>query len=158
IISIDSALVYRGMDIGTAKPDAAMRAEVPHHLIDIVDPIESYSVARFRADAVDLIERIRARDAQPLFVGGTMLYYKALTEGLSPLPAANATVRAALEQDAARSGWPALHARLATHDPSCAARIAPHDAQRIQRALEVWQLTGQPMSALSAAGRALPDA
>ncbi len=156
IISVDSAQVYRGLDIGTAKPDIALRARVPHHLIDIVDPAHAYSAARFRTDALERIKNIEARGALPLLVGGTMLYYKALTEGLNPLPAANAAVRAALMLDAAREGWPALHTRLTACDPALAARIAPHDAQRIQRALEVWMLTGQPMSALRARARAAP--
>ncbi|WP_425470761.1 tRNA (adenosine(37)-N6)-dimethylallyltransferase MiaA [Trinickia fusca] len=148
IISVDSALVYRGMDIGTAKPTAEERASVPHHLIDIVDPADAYSAAQFRADTLRLVDEIRARGRVPLLVGGTMLYYKALVEGLNALPSADAAVRASLEADAAREGWPALHARLAGIDPTTAARLAPNDAQRIQRALEVFMLTGQPMSAL----------
>lgn len=151
IISVDSALVYREMDIGTAKPTLEERAVAPHHLIDIVDPADVYSAAQFRADTLRLTAEIHARGRLPLLVGGTMLYYKALTQGLNDLPAADAEVRAALDADAARDGWPALHARLATVDPATAARLAPNDSQRIQRALEVFMLTGQPMSALLAA-------
>ncbi|PLZ00825.1 tRNA (adenosine(37)-N6)-dimethylallyltransferase MiaA [Burkholderia sp. WAC0059] len=153
IVSVDSALVYRGMDIGTAKPTAAERAAVPHHLIDIVEPVNAYSAADFRADALRTVGEILARNGVPLLVGGTLLYYRALTAGLNDLPAADAAVRAALETDAAREGWPALHARLARVDAATAARLAPNDAQRIQRALEVFVLTGQPMSALLAAPR-----
>lgn len=148
IISLDSALVYREMEIGTAKPTRAERALVTHHLIDILDPAQTYSAAAFKADAERLIGEIYARKARPLVVGGTMLYYKALTAGLAPLPSANPQLRVTLEREAARDGWPALHARLATCDPALAARLAPNDAQRIQRALEVWLLTGQPMSQL----------
>nr|WP_091909917.1 tRNA (adenosine(37)-N6)-dimethylallyltransferase MiaA [Chitinasiproducens palmae] len=151
IVSVDSALVYRGMDIGTAKPDADELAAVPHHLIDIVDPETPYSAARFARDASDAIDAIAARGRLPLLVGGTMLYYRALIEPLAPLPGADATVRARLDADAAALGWPALHARLARIDPATAARLAPADAQRIQRALEVFELTGQPLSALHAA-------
>ena len=151
IVSVDSALVYRDMDIGTAKPSAGERAVAPHHLIDIVDPADAYSAAQFRADALRLTAEISARGRLPLLVGGTMLYYKALTQGLNDLPAADATVRAQLDADAARDGWPALHARLAAVDPATAARLAPNDSQRIQRALEVFLLTGEPMSALLAA-------
>ncbi len=146
IISVDSATVYRGMDIGTAKPDAAERAAVPHHLIDILDPTEAYSAARFAADATRLIAEINARGRLALLVGGTMLYVKALREGLDTLPAADPAVRAALDARAAALGWPALHAELARVDPATAARLAPHDAQRIQRALEVWQTSGRPLS------------
>jgi tRNA dimethylallyltransferase len=153
IVSVDSALVYREMDIGTAKPDAVERAAAPHHLIDIIDPAETYSAAQFRADALRLIGEIVARGNVPLLVGGTMLYYKALTQGLNDLPTADADVRATLDADAARDGWPALHARLATVDPQTAARLAPNDSQRIQRALEIFMLTGQPMSTLLAAPR-----
>lgn len=148
IISVDSALVYRGMDIGTAKPTPAERAAVPHHLIDIREPTDAYSAAEFVRDATRLIGDIRARGRLPLLVGGTMLYFKALFEGLDALPPANAEVRRQIEQRAAREGWPALHAELARVDPATAARLAPGDSQRIQRALEVWQLSGQPMSAL----------
>jgi len=148
IVSVDSAQVYRGMDIGTAKPDAATRAWIPHHLIDIVDPDAAYSAARFREDAVALIEAVKSRGRVPLLVGGTMLYFKALREGLSNLPGADASVRAVLDARAAREGWPALHAELSRVDPATAARLQPHDAQRIQRALEVHALSGEPLSAL----------
>jgi tRNA dimethylallyltransferase len=147
IVSVDSALVYRGMDIGTAKPSAAERAAVRHHLIDIVKPSERYSAARFVADARAAIAAIRARGATPLLVGGTMLYFKALFDGLDALPAADPQVRAELDERAARAGWPALHAELAAIDPASAARIAPNDSQRIQRALEVHRLSGRPLSA-----------
>ena len=147
IVSVDSALVYRGMDIGTAKPSAAERAAVPHHLIDVVDPAERYSAARFVAEAGAAMAAIRARGAIPLLVGGTMLYFKALFDGLDVLPEADAGVRAELDARAARSGWPALHAELAAIDPTTAARLAPNDSQRIQRALEVHRLSGRPLSA-----------
>lgn len=150
IISLDSALVYRDMDIGTAKPTPAELASVPHHLIDIIDPLDSYSAAQFASDAERLIGEIRARGRTPLIVGGTMLYYKALTQGLNDLPQADATVRAELDALAAERGWPALHAMLAEVDAVTAARLAPNDAQRIQRALEIHRLSGQPMSALLA--------
>ncbi|WP_250463180.1 tRNA (adenosine(37)-N6)-dimethylallyltransferase MiaA [Caballeronia sp. GAFFF2] len=153
IISVDSALVYREMDIGTAKPNAEERALAAHHLIDIIDPSQSYSAAQFRGDALRLVGEIVARGHVPLLVGGTMLYFKALTQGLNDLPPADADTRALLDADAARDGWPALHARLASIDPQTAARLAPNDSQRIQRALEVFMLTGQPMSALLAAPR-----
>jgi tRNA dimethylallyltransferase len=139
------------MDIGTAKPSAAERAVAPHHLIDIVDPTDSYSAAQCREDTLRLAGEIVGRGRLPLLVGGTMLYYKALTQGLNDLPGADPALRAALDADAARDGWPALHARLATLDPVTAARLAPNDSQRIQRALEVCMLSGQPMSALLAA-------
>ncbi|GAB7540222.1 tRNA (adenosine(37)-N6)-dimethylallyltransferase MiaA [Burkholderia sp. 3C] len=151
IVSVDSALVYRGMDIGTAKPSREERERVPHHLIDILDPADAYSAADFRTDTLRLVGEIVARGRLPLLAGGTMLYYKALTQGLNDLPAADPAVRAQLDEDAARDGWPALHARLADIDPATAARLAPNDAQRIQRALEVFMLSGQPMSALLAA-------
>jgi tRNA dimethylallyltransferase len=147
IVSVDSALVYRGMDIGTAKPSAAELAAVPHHLIDILDPRESYSAARFVSDAVALVAQIHARGRVPLLVGGTMLYFHALREGLHTMPQTDPALRAALDARAAREGWPALHAELARVDPATAARLAPNDAQRIQRALEVWQLSGRPLSA-----------
>ncbi|TFZ04231.1 tRNA (adenosine(37)-N6)-dimethylallyltransferase MiaA [Ramlibacter rhizophilus] len=153
IVSVDSALVYRGLDIGTAKPDAAERAAVPHHLIDIRDPAQTYSAAEFAADARRLVGEIRARGAVPLLVGGTLLYFKALFEGLAQMPAADPLVRAALEARARVEGWPALHAELARVDASTAARLAPHDAQRIQRALEVWQLSGRPLSEWHAQAR-----
>ena len=146
IVSVDSALVYRGMDIGTAKPTPAERAAVPHHLIDIRDPREAYSAAEVAADAARLVREIRARGALPLLVGGTMLYFKALFDGLAAMPAADAAVRAALDAEAAALGWPAMHARLAQVDPVTAARLAPHDSQRIQRALEVWQISGRTLS------------
>jgi tRNA dimethylallyltransferase len=146
IVSVDSALVYRGMDVGTAKPTAEERAQVPHHLIDIIEPGESYSAARFVADATRLAGEIRARGRVPLLVGGTMLYFKALFEGLDAMPASDPAVRAALDREAAARGWPALHAELAAVDAPTAARLAPNDSQRIQRALEVWRLTGQPLS------------
>jgi tRNA dimethylallyltransferase len=158
IISVDSALVYREMDIGTAKPTAEERAIAPHHLIDIVDPANAYSAAEFRADALRLTAEIQARGRLPLLVGGTMLYYKALTQGLNDLPAADPNVRAQLDADAARDGWPALHARLAAVDPATAARLAPNDSQRIQRALEVFMLTGETMSTLLAAPARTDDA
>ncbi|AVR98499.1 tRNA (adenosine(37)-N6)-dimethylallyltransferase MiaA [Pseudoduganella armeniaca] len=150
IISVDSALVYRGMDVGTAKPTREELASVPHHLIDIIDPLDSYSVAQFRTATLRLVDEIHARGKLPLLVGGTMLYFKGLTDGLDDLPGADPAVRAELEDEAARLGWPALHARLATLDPETAARLKPNDAQRIQRALEIIRLSGQPMSALLA--------
>jgi tRNA dimethylallyltransferase len=146
IVSVDSAQVYRGMDIGTAKPGPAERAQVRHHLIDLVDPHESYSVGRWREDAIRAIEDIFQRTKIPLLVGGTMLYYRALTSGLAALPSADIEVRAELDASAARRGWPSLHAELAKVDPEAAQRIQPNDAQRIQRALEVWKLTGEPLS------------
>ena len=148
IISVDSALVYRGMDIGTAKPNADELAAVPHHLIDIIDPLDAYSVAQFRTDTLRLVAEIGARGKLPLLVGGTMMYFKGLNEGLDDLPTADATVRAQLEDDAARFGWPALHERLRAVDPITADRLAPNDAQRINRALEIYQLSGKPMSSL----------
>jgi tRNA dimethylallyltransferase len=156
IISVDSALVYRGMDIGTAKPDAATLAEAPHHLIDIIDPTESYSAAQFRQDALGLMAEIAARGRIPLLVGGTMLYFRALEHGLSDLPEADPALRAELEARAKEAGWPALHGELARLDPETAARLKPTDAQRIQRALEVCLLTGRPMSEFLK-GRAKPD-
>ena len=154
VVSVDSALVYRGMDIGTAKPSAAEQAAVPHHLIDLIDPTEAYSAARFVQDATRLIDEIRGRGRLPLLVGGTMLYFKALIDGIDPLPEADPVLRAALEAEAAERGWPALHAELAAVDPVTAARLKPADAQRIQRALEVFRLTGQPISALHARAQA----
>jgi len=153
IVSLDSALVYRGMDIGTAKPGAELRANVPHHLIDIIDPDQSYSAGRWREDALAKIEEIFGRKAIPLLVGGTMLYYRALTSGLDALPQADARVRAAIDAEAARAGWPTLHAELEKVDPKVAQRIAPNDAQRIQRALEVWRITGKPLSSLQGVAR-----
>jgi len=153
IVSMDSALVYRGMDIGTAKPGAALRAQVPHHLIDIIDPDQSYSAGRWREDALSKISEIFARRAIPLLVGGTMLYYRALTAGLDALPQADARIRTEIEAEAARSGWPVLHAELEKVDPKAASRIAPSDAQRIQRALEVWRIAGKPLSELQGVAR-----
>ena len=151
IVSADSAQVYRGMEIGTAKPDLATRASVPHHVIDVIDPNEAYSAARFRRNALEAIAAIRARDRVPIVVGGTMLYFKTLREGLSRLPAADPEVRKALDARAAIAGWPALHAELARVDAITAARLTPTDAQRIQRALEVHALTGRPLSSLQGA-------
>ena len=148
IISVDSAQVYTGMDIGTAKPSAAERAAVPQHLINILPPTGTYSAAAFVQDARRLIGEINARGRCALLVGGTMLYFKALADGLDALPAADPALRAAIDGRAAQRGWPALHAELAELDPVTAARLKPHDAQRIQRALEVCQLSGRPMSAL----------
>ena len=157
IVSMDSALVYRGMDIGTAKPGAALRARVPHHLIDLIDPDQTYSAGRWREDAVRTVLEILEKKKLPLLVGGTMLYYRALTAGLDALPQADAGLRAEIEAEAARRGWPALHAELAMVDPKTAQRLAPNDAQRIQRALEVWRITGKPLSALhGAAAKDLP--
>jgi tRNA dimethylallyltransferase len=159
IISVDSAQVYRGMDIGTAKPSAAERARVPHHLVDLVDPDERYSTGRFRADALRAAADILERGRIPLFVGGTLLYYRSLTAGLDELPAADARLRAEISAKAAQRGWPALHAQLAAIDPQAARRIMPNDAQRIQRALEVFRLTGQPLSSQQrGAAPALPFA
>lgn len=148
IVSVDSALVYRGMDIGTSKPSAAELAAVPHHLVDLCDPAEAYSAGRFRRDALACIDAIRGRGRVPLLVGGTMLYFRALTHGLAPLPEANPGVRAAIDARARVEGWPAMHAELAQRDPVAAARIRPMDAQRIQRALEVIELTGGLLSDL----------
>ena len=148
IVSVDSALIYRGMDVGTAKPTPDELRAVPHHLIDILEPTQSYSAARFAQDARRLVGEIRARGHLPLLVGGTMLYAKALIEGLSDLPGADPQVRALIDADAKRLGWPAMHARLAVLDPPTAARLEPGDSQRIQRALEIFALTGEPMSRL----------
>jgi len=160
IVSVDSAQVYRGMDIGTAKPSAAERARVPHHLIDLLDPAQAYSAARFAADAAAAIADINRRGRVALLVGGTMLYLKALREGLDTLPSADLALRAEIDAEAAVHGWPALHAQLARVDAATASRLAPHDAQRIQRALEVWRLTGRPLSQAQGqraqAGLALP--
>jgi tRNA dimethylallyltransferase len=156
IVSVDSAQVYRGMDIGTAKPSAAERARVPHHLIDVVDPTDRYSAGRFRDDAIRATEDILARGRIPLLVGGTMLYYRALAGGIDPLPAARPALRADIEARAARLGWPALHAELARVDPVSAGRISPNDRQRIQRALEVWELAGEPLSALQRGAQRAP--
>ena len=151
IISVDSALVYRDMDIGTAKPTQQERAAVPHHLIDIIEPTQSYSAAEFVRDTERLIGEIRARGAVPLLVGGTMLYFKALFEGLDEMPQADAEVRARIDAQAAELGWPAMHAELAKVDPITAARLAPGDSQRIQRALEVWHVSGKPLSSFHTA-------
>jgi tRNA dimethylallyltransferase len=148
IISVDSALVYRGMDIGTAKPDAATLARAPHHLLDIRDPVESYSAAAFCDDARRLMAEIAGRGRIPLLVGGTMLYFRALLQGLDDLPRADAALRREIQTEAASRGWPAMHDELARIDPKTAARLAPNDSQRIGRALEVWRLSGKPMSAL----------
>jgi len=148
VVSVDSAQIYRDMDVGTAKPSLAERRAVPHHLIDIIDPTESYSAARFRTDALRIMKEITARGRVPLLVGGTMLYFKALREGLSELPESDAGIRTQLDAEAAARGWPALHAELARVDPETAARLKLHDAQRIQRALEVFRVSGKPMSQL----------
>jgi tRNA dimethylallyltransferase len=146
LVSVDSAQVYRGLDIGSAKPDAAARASVPHHLIDLVDAADNYSAGQFARDAARAIEDIEGRGRIPLLVGGTMLYLRALIGGIAELPGGNDEIRAQLEADAAVVGWPALHARLATVDAAAAARIHPNDAQRIQRALEVHAVTGESIS------------
>ena len=148
IVSVDSALVYRGMDIGTAKPSAAERAAVPHHLLDLIGPGQAYSAAQFVADARGLIGKIRARGRWPLLVGGTMMYFKALVDGIDEMPPADPAIRAAIDAEAATAGWPALHAQLALVDPPTAARLAPNDSQRIQRALEVFRSGGIPLSTL----------
>jgi tRNA dimethylallyltransferase len=157
IVSVDSALVYRQMDIGTAKPSAELRAEVAHHLIDLVDPVKAYSAGRFRRDALAAMADIRGRGRVPVLVGGTMLYFRALQLGLAELPDADPALRAELDETAARRGWPALHAELAQVDPASAAKIRPGDSQRIQRALEVWRLSGRPLSQLQARGAAPPQ-
>jgi tRNA dimethylallyltransferase len=154
LVSVDSALVYRGMDIGTAKPDAATLARYPHALIDIRDPAQPYSAADFRTDALPTMQRIGARGRVPLLVGGTGLYFRALQQGLSDLPEADPAVRARLSAEAGQVGWPAMHARLARMDPLAATRIGPNDAQRLQRALEVMELTGRPLSELQRGGAA----
>jgi tRNA dimethylallyltransferase len=151
LISVDSALVYRGLDIGAAKPDAATLARFPHRLIDIRDPAQAYSAAEFRADALGEMQAITASGRAPLLVGGTGLYFRALQSGLSMLPAADAALRVGIAQSAQAQGWPALHERLHELDATAAARIKPNDAQRIQRALEVITLTGKPLSALQGA-------
>ena len=150
IISVDSAQIYRHMDIGTAKPSTPERDRVPHHLLDIVEPHESYSAARFRDDAAALMREITERGKIPLLVGGTMLYFKALTEGLNELPEADPTIRLVISTMADEKSWPGLHAELARVDPAAAQRIQPNDAQRIQRALEVFYVAGKPMSELLA--------
>ena len=148
IVSMDSAQVYRGLDIGTAKPSVAERSRVPHHLIDVVDPDQAYSTGRWREEAISRSQEILGRKRIPLLVGGTMLYYRALVGGLDALPSGNKEVRETINEEAALRGWPALHAQLARVDPRSAQRISPGDSQRIQRALEVWRLTGKPLSAL----------
>ena len=148
IISVDSAQVYKGMDIGTAKPGAALLEEAPHHLIDVIEPHERYSAARFRDDALALMREITERDHIPLLVGGTMLYFQALTDGLNELPEADPMIRLMIDTMAGEQGWPAVHARLARVDPETAARLEPNDAQRIQRALEVYYVTNKPLSQL----------
>ena len=153
LVSVDSALVYRGLDIGAAKPDAATLARHPHALIDIRDPAQPYSAAEFRADALAAMHAITARGRVPLLVGGTGLYFRALQRGLSELPEADPALRARLTDEAARIGWPAMHARLARLDPAAAARISPNNAQRLQRALEVIALSGRPLSELQRGGR-----
>ena len=158
IVSVDSAQVYRGMDIGTAKPSAAEQARIPHHLIDLLEPTQTYSAAMFARDAQAAVAAIRDRGRMPILVGGTMLYFKALQAGLSTLPQANAAIRAELDARAARDGWPALHAELARVDPVTAARLPPGDAQRIQRALEVQRITGLPLSQLQGHRAAAPAA
>ncbi|MEO1036475.1 MAG: tRNA (adenosine(37)-N6)-dimethylallyltransferase MiaA [Pseudomonadota bacterium] len=158
LISVDSAMIYRGMDIGTAKPDAATLRRAPHALIDIRDPNQTYSAGEFTRDAAQALERAWDRGRLPILVGGTLLYVRALHGGLADLPAADASVRAAIDAAADRVGWPAMHAELGRVDAASAARIAPHDAQRIQRALEVYRLIGRPLSALQRdAKAATPD-
>ncbi len=154
IVSVDSAQIYRGMDNGTAKPDATARTDVPHHLIDLIDPTQTYSAAQFRRDALAALAAIRARGRVPILAGGPMLYVKALRAGLSALPTGDAAIRAEIDRRAERLGWPALHAELARVDSATAARLAPTDAQRIQRALEVHAVTGRPLSALQGAREA----
>jgi len=148
VVSVDSAQVYRGMDVGTAKPSPEERRQTPHHLIDILEPTEAYSAGRFREDAVRVAGEIVARGNVPLFTGGTMLYFRSLTEGLADLPAAQPELRREIEERAARLGWPALHGELARFDPDAAARIEPADAQRIQRALEVYRHSGRTLTQL----------
>ncbi|MBK1724310.1 tRNA (adenosine(37)-N6)-dimethylallyltransferase MiaA [Thiocystis violacea] len=156
IISVDSAMIYRGMDIGTAKPGPDVLARAPHRLIDILDPTESYSTARFREDALAAMAEIHAGGRIPLLVGGTMLYFRALQQGLAVLPSADATQRRRLLEEAERVGWEAMHARLGRVDPVTAAQVHPNDPQRIQRALEVFELSGRPMSALIAEAQVEP--
>jgi tRNA dimethylallyltransferase len=148
VISVDSALVYKGMNIGTAKPDADELSLAPHHLIDILDPLESYSVADFRRDAIKKIDELHRQGKVPILVGGTMMYFKGLIEGLSPLPEANTSIRQELEEKAKQIGWAGLHEQLAEIDPAAAEKISENDAQRINRALEVYHLTGQTMTVL----------
>ena len=148
IISVDSAQIYKGMNIGTAKPDAELLERAPHHLLDVIEPHESYSAARFRDDALALMREITERDRIPPLVGGTMMYFQALTEGLNDLPEADPVIRLMIDTMAGEQGWPAVHARLARVDPVTAARLEPNDSQRVQRALEIYLLTNQPMSKL----------
>lgn len=148
VISVDSALVYKGMNIGTAKPDAEELSLAPHHLIDMLDPLETYSVADFRRDAIEKIDQLHQQGKVPILVGGTMMYFKGLIEGLSPLPEADATIRQELEAQAQQIGWAGLHEQLAAVDPDAAAKISENDSQRINRALEVYRLTGQTMTVL----------
>ena len=148
IINVDSATIYRGMDIGTAKPSVQEQSEITHHLLDIRDPAERYSVAAFRRDTLQLVREIRARKHFPLLVGGTMMYFKALRDGLNDLPAADPEIRIELEARASLLGWPAMHAELSNVDPTTAQRLSPNDSQRIARALEIWRIRGIPMSAL----------
>lgn len=157
IVSVDSAMVYRGMDIGTGKPSSEVLRRHPHHLVDILDPLQAYSAGQFVRDARRAIEDIRARGKLPLLVGGTMLYFRALRRGLADMPQADPAVRAAIDAEAAQRGWPALHAELATLDPQSARRIQPNDAQRIQRAIEVHRLTGKTLSELHAVQPANSD-
>jgi tRNA dimethylallyltransferase len=157
IVSVDSAMVYRGMDIGTGKPSPEVLRRHPHHLVDILDPLQAYSAGQFVRDARRAIDDIRARGKLPLLVGGTMLYFRALRRGLADMPQADPAVRAAISAEAAQRGWPALHAALAALDPQSARRIQPNDAQRIQRALEVHRLTGKTLSELHATQPANPD-
>lgn len=156
IISVDSAAIYEGMDTGTAKPDRQTRAQIPHHLIDVIPPTEHYSVERFCQAAMALVEEIEARQKKVLFLGGTMMYFNALLLGLDELPGADSKVRLALATEAALLGWPALHARLAALDPKTAERLKPQDAQRIQRALEVYQVSGRPLSSFHGRHRPAP--
>ncbi len=157
IVSVDSALVYRGMDVGTAKPDTALLRRAPHRLIDIREPEETYSAGEFVRDAIEAMSDIEAQGQIPLLVGGTMMYFRALTRGIATLPKADEGIRASLDAEAAESGWPALHAKLAAVDPTAAARLSPNDSQRIQRALEVYLATGKSLSAwLDEDGRASP--
>lgn len=148
VINVDSATIYRGMDIGTAKPSSAEQLDTTHHLLDILDPLDAYSAANFRRDALRCVQEIRARGNIPLLAGGTMLYFKALREGLNDLPSADPDIRLELEQRATRIGWPAMHTELAQIDPDTAKRLSQNDSQRIQRALEIWHITGTPMSVL----------
>jgi tRNA dimethylallyltransferase len=153
IVSVDSAQVYRGMDVGTAKPSLTERTSVAHHLVDVVDPDHSYSTGRWRNDAIQAVGEILNKEKIPLLVGGTMLYYRALVAGLDSLPQADPAIRAEIDAEAKRRGWPALHAELEKVDPRAAHRISPNDSQRIQRALEVWRLAGKPLSALQGAAQ-----